>query len=363
MATVSWGSSSSVRRIRTRRTSLAEFLARLAKFAKSKLSSPRTRALVAAFLLFLGLECVVRVVEYGAGSTISETRSVAARKLPSGTPWRGLQVNSWGYWDSDFTAEAPDAGIRRVALLGDSSLMAGDAETNVAARLERGNDRLEVDHFALPGMSPREFTAQFSADVVRRRPETAFVCLTMTPEAEKNPSPRPWVEWHTLELFSSLAGPSAAHAEAGTPPLLLDAATLDYDEFVRLRSPIIGACRLGEPTAEFDRHREEQVAVERLAGECRSAGVRLVLVLVPGEFQLSPQLTAAYCRRQECEPTALDIDLPQRRWRAFAEHLGVSTIDLLPALRESGEVVYMTNSPQWNARGLEVVAAMIGQGI
>lgn len=363
MATVSWGSSSSVRRIRTRRTSLAELFARLIKFAKSKLHSPRTRALVAVFLLFLGLECVVRVVEYGAGSTISESRSVAACKLPSGSPWRGLHVNSWGYWDSDFTAEAPDAGIRRVALLGDSSLMAGDAETNVAARLERGIDRLEVDHFALPGMGPREFTAQFSADVVRRHPEAAFVCLAMTPETENNPSARPWIEWHTLELFSSFAGPSAAHAEASTPPLQLEAAVLDYDEFVRVRSPIIAACRHGEPAAEFDRRRGEQVAVERLAGECRSAGVRLVLVLVPGEFQLSPQLTAAYCRRQECEPAALEIDLPQRRWRAFAEHLGIPTIDLLPALRESGEVVYLTNSPQWNERGLEVVAATIGRGI
>ncbi|MGC3969216.1 MAG: hypothetical protein QM775_18185 [Pirellulales bacterium] len=312
-----------------------------------------------ACLALVVVEFGVRLIELSVGSSLSDSQRLAAAKLRPGQWVRGRYTNSWGYWDREFEAVAAPVGTRRIALLGDATLFAGGAETNVSSMLERLLPRTEVDHFAVTQGGPGEFLAQFQEDVIRRRPEQMIVCLSMAPMAVKAAEESSFARWHTLHLLQAIVGPTTAHAEAD--PFMIDLGQgADYDEYVRRRAATIDACRAD---AEDSQLRADQAAIARLAEVCARQQIPLKLVLVPGEFQLSPQLTASFARRREVEPATLDLELPQRRWRAFGEHLGVDVVDLLPALKASGEIVYCTNSAEWNDRGISLTAETIARGL
>ncbi len=360
MASVSLYSSASPRMIRRRRSGselFAQYVSRPRKKIPARL---KTLAYVCAGLL--AIEAVVRLAEYSAGSSLSDSQRVAAAKLPAGAWLRGRYVNSWGYWDDEFEGGAPIEGTRRIALLGDASLLAGNAQTNVASRLEDLLKHTEVDHLAVAVGGPREFASQISSDVVRRAPHEAVVCLTMTPVAAAPERDERFTQWHTLHFVQAMLSPSTAHADAQT--FSLDARrAADYDDYVRTRASSVFACRETKGSAADAELRAAQNAVTRLAEACRKQRISLTLVLVPGDFQLSPQLTASFCRREELDPAALDLELPQRRWRALGEHLNVGVVDLLPTLRASGDVVYRENSSEWNDRGITLAAETIARGL
>jgi hypothetical protein len=360
MASVSLFSagSSASRTIRTRTPRFpflgVEFLSRY--FSRPH---PRWKLFASACLLVVAVEAIVRVVELGSGATLSDSQRLTAAKLQPGVWLRGRYVNSWGYWDQEFQAGAAPSGIRRVALLGDSSLLAGGPNSNVASMLEDTLANTEVDHFAVAEGGPREFVAQFHADVIRRSPQQLIVCLSMTPPVVNQPQSAGLSQWHTLHFFQAIVGPKMAHAEGESFNFDLTQ-TADYDEFVRRRASAIDVCRADADDSEF---RTAQASISRLAEVCERQRIPLKLVLVPGEYQLSTQLTTSFARRREIDESTLDLELPQRRWRAFGEHLGVEVVDLLPVMKASGEIVYRTNSPEWNERGIALAAETIARGL
>ncbi|MBL9082750.1 MAG: hypothetical protein JNK76_13130 [Planctomycetales bacterium] len=312
-----------------------------------------------AGLLVVAVEAIVRVVELGSGATLSDSQRLTVAKLQPGVWLRGRYVNSWGYWDQEFQVGAAPSGIRRVALLGDSSLLAGGPNSNVASMLEDTLANTEVDHFAVVEGGPREFVAQFHADVIRRNPQQLIVCLAMAPPAIDQPQSAGLSQWHTLHFLQAIVGPNTAHAE-GDPFNVDRTQAVDYDEFVRRRASTIDASRSDIDDSEL---RSAQNSIAQLAQMCERQRIPLKLVLIPGEYQLSTQLTTSFARRREIDATSLDLELPQRRWRAFGEHLGVEVVDLLPTMKASREIVYRTNSPEWNERGIALAAETIARGL
>ena len=96
---------------------------------------PRLKLLSWAGLLVVAVEAIVRVVELGSGATLSDSQRLTVAKLQPGVWLRGRYVNSWGYWNQELQLGAAPSGIRRVAILGDSSLLAGGPNSNVASML------------------------------------------------------------------------------------------------------------------------------------------------------------------------------------------------------------------------------------
>jgi hypothetical protein len=360
MASVSLFSagSSASRTIRTRTSRFAffgsGFLARY--FSRPH---PRLKLLAWAGLFVVAMEAIVRVVELSSGATLSDSQRLTAAKLQPGAWLRGRYVNSWGYWDQEFQAGAAPSGIRRVALLGDSSLLAGGPNSNVASMLEDALANTQVDHFAVVEGGPQEFVAQFHADVIRRNPQHLVVCLAMAPPIIDQPQSARLSQWHTLHFLQAIVGPNTAHAE-GDPFNVDRTQAADYDDFVRRRASTIDASRADVDDSEL---RAAQNSIARLAQMCERQRIPLKLVLVPGEYQLSTQLATSFARRREIDAATLDLELPQRRWRAFGEHLGIEVVDLLPTMKASGEIVYRANSPEWNERGIALAAETIARSL
>lgn len=116
--------------------------------------------------------------------------------------------------------------------------------------------------------------------------------------------------------------------------------------------------------AQLWREAEQQLlAVE---ATCHQAGVPWLLVLIPTEIQVAPEVRQQVLQRLAVDPERFDIDLPQRRLREFAARHDLALIDLLPSLRAAHDPaapLYMPNNTHWNERGNALAGRLLGDRI
>ncbi len=114
---------------------------------------------------------------------------------------------------------------------------------------------------------------------------------------------------------------------------------------VYLRNP-------GSDTSELWDQAEDHL--KRIDSMCLNAGIPWLLVLIPGEVQVDPEIRSQVLEGLNRVPEDYDFDVPQRRLKEFARTRQIPVIDLLPALREAHQAEgrqYVPNDTHWNTRG------------
>ena len=67
------------------------------------------------------------------------------------------------------------------------------------------------------------------------------------------------------------------------------------------------------------------------------SGAGLVLMLIPDEYQVNPEVTQAVLKATGRSIKDYDLDLPQRRLSEFLKANEISYLNLLPAFLERGQ--------------------------
>jgi hypothetical protein len=109
--------------------------------------------------------------------------------------------------------------------------------------------------------------------------------------------------------------------------------------------------------------RETEACLEEFDALCDRAGVPWILLLIPAQVQVDPDLRQAVERRFALSPAELDFDAPQRRLHAFAGARGIPVLDPLPDMREQnrpGHLLYIPDDGHWNVRGNRLAGEMLG---
>jgi hypothetical protein len=321
------------------------------------LSPGLRRAMRVAGVLFTAavlVELGFRLFEVVEGGSLAAGRRIAAAKFAPGVEIGGQTVNRQGYWDDEFATAPAKPGAFRVALVGGESTLGGDARTHFASRLEQIVPGLQIDHFGLPDLTPADWTTQFDRDILPRSPRLVLICVSAD-DVVAGPETADWLECRALRWAGGMLGGTPAQAGDRTPR---DA---DFESFVRRRAPAIAACRTDDDPTLARRWRHSQNALARFVHQCRLHDICVGLVLTPGEYQLAPNLAASYCRNLGLDAGRIDVELPQRRWAAYADKLEVASVDLLPAFRGAGITAYEPASVRWTAEGQAVAAETIGR--
>ncbi len=305
----------------------------------------------AAIVLLAVVESGLRVTEYYFEQPVGFAAQMV--RLPSGAVVNGRTVNALGYVDEEFDDQPLDGKVR-IALLGGRATLAGDAATNLAVQLESLLPGVDVNHFGLPEGNPRRYAAQLKSDVFPSRPHFVLLCLSPADDvATTAEMPSPF-DVRLLQLTSRWL--SATSVGDSTDALRRLTETLDYETYVRRRTTPIRLCRNDDDVALVGRWKAAQTSLTRMVERCREREIGFGIILLPSEFQLNPALADALRRRAGIESDRFDVDLPQRRCTALADHLQLATLDLLPTFRSAGTVLYEASSPDWNAAGRTLAA-------
>lgn len=318
----------------------------------------------------------------------------------------GFVLNRHGFRTPEYSPE-PAPGRLRVVVLADSFAFSrmpwsGSWPTLLEAELaDRLESPVEVINLAVPAVGPRFYLRMWELEGARLSPDVVllafFVGNDFTDESgiplvtRRESGLAHWSEtWRlvrnavrllrerkdgklteTAAQPESRSGPgSEPGSEPGSDPgpepgterpwyrsQFRDAdPELSEDEFLRIEEERL---RLVDDDHRrvFERlFADAREVLARLHRSVQGNGARLVMVVIPDEFQVSPELLRQIEERFEIDPETLDLTLPQRRLASFCREEGLACVDLLPLIEAEPGRVYRLRDTHWNAAGNRLAA-------
>jgi hypothetical protein len=301
--------------------------------------------------------------------------------------------NSGGYTDDEFIVAGPDDLV--VAVIADSFGLGivpmrhnfvSVAESLLRERLEQRYERIAIHNFGVPGVGLPEYARLLTAEVMATNPRLVLLCLFVgndihegntfgAPERERYSLQR-WRVWSATErLIKLLAISSEERAQiaatggggryAGTIPPFIEDSSLEPPSFTPERFMEIELSRM-EVANRHNPWMEKRYP--RLRGGLRhfhqSLGDRLMVLLLPDEFQVNDELYQRLLAKRR-NPSQYERNSPQRRILAFCAELGITCVDLLPPLRraETAGRTYHLRDTHWNARGNRVAGKVLAEAV
>ena len=301
-------------------------------------------------------------------------------------------VNEWGFRDRNHPVVKP-TGSFRVLGLGDSfvygAVSVRDNFLRVAQdELNRKNDyRTDILLMGVPGWSPENELGYLENAGLTLNPDLVIIHFFVGNDVVGIPvrgrvirgnvypttSPVPLRNLlrksHLFVMFESLVlrrmmerlkdVPTGAPAEKGQSVPVSEG----YLKITEQVLPVF----LREPdprTAALWNEAEGYLA--RIDEICRAVGVPWLLVLIPDEIQVDPQVRSQVLTGLAAAPEKHDFDGPQKRLARWAAGQQVRVLDLLPGLRHEHRPdarLYAPNDTHWNRGGNLAAGKMVGRAI
>lgn len=332
--------------------------ARLTSFLKRRSVLAFGWTAYALVMVVLVGELGLRALALATGDRPAERYIARGQTLPPGSQLRGRQVNTQGYWDEEFqTARAP--GTMRIAVLGDEMTLSGDATSNCLAQVEQLNRGVEIYNFGLPGVGPREYAAQVTGDVSRYEPQLVMLFISVGDDITSQLPMPGMFDWRGLHLYQAGAKLFSDRPAARPMPQISAVEPIDRRDYLNRCAGRLSVCRTPLNRRMRRRWQEVEAHLHEVARECRRRDVPLVVVVVPADFQVNPVLCDSMRRRLGYTPEQIDLELPQRRLREFADSAGLPLLDLLPDFKADGPKLYVRHQNLWNQRGNTKAALLI----
>ena len=304
-------------------------------------------------------EALLRGHAFLADDRTPVAQAARSLRLVPGSQFQGRTVNQLGYWDDEFRVHVPP-GVFRVAVLGGGVTLAGTAESNYLSQVERQVPGIEVFNFGVAHTGPREHVAQLVHEVAWYRPDLVLVCLTVDESiTARVPLPGRF-DWRGLR-FGQLAGRWLGRSRSWLDPQQLLEPPSDHESYLSSRAGQLTLCRTPLDQAMRESWDETFLHLDDLVAQCQRRELPLAVVLVPCDFQVNRQLCERLQRRAGLTAHQLDLELPQRQLRAFADARSVPWLDLLPHLRSTTALPYERDASSFNDLGNRVAADALGQ--
>lgn len=331
--------------------------------AHRRLTSPGVRRLARgcyyALVVVVVAEGLLRGYAFWADDRLPVAQAARNLRLVPGSQFQGRTVNQLGYWDDEFASHV-QPGVFRVAVLGGGVTLGGTAETNYLVRIEREVPGIEVFNFGVAQTGPREHVAQLIHEVANYRPDLILVCLSVDESiTARVPLPGRF-DWQSLRIgqfTGRLLGRSRSWLD---PQQLLEPAS-GHEAYLSQRAAQLTLCRTPLDDAMRQSWDETLEHLDDLTAQCDRRALPLAVVLVPSDFQVNRQLCDRLRRRSGLEQHQLDLELPQRRLRAFADARDLPWLDLLPHLRAAPAAPFGRDDTSLNETGNRVAAEALGE--
>jgi hypothetical protein len=322
-----------------------------------------------ALFLLLGELALRGAIAWQGGSPLVSQALDAHRLRPGHDYGAGLRGNRLGYPGRDFDRPCRP-GVLRVAALGDSFAVgpAVPFADNYLTVLEQSLSGVEVFNFGVSGAGPREYREILERDVWLHQPDLVLMSVfvgndvTETLATPRHLDPRQHAlyllgerGWRLLrEHYRQTSTPESATVRGTAPPL-------SPQTFREVEARRLAVCfHPVEPSME-KKWQRALGHLDAIVKSCRGRAV-LAVVLIPDEFQVNPAVLADAIAESGVERDRVDVELPQRRLKAFFAEREVPCLDLLPAFA-GVPGTYAPRDTHWNERGNHLAAGRIREWI
>ena len=339
---------------------------------------------------------------YGDAQTLPELLESSPLGFQPYATHSGFVLNSRGLRAREYTS-VKTPGTLRVVALGDSFTFASGGlpaaqhwpqvlERRLAAR--RGTP-VEVLRLGVPGTGPRFQLRLWQLEAARLTPDVVVLgffvgndFLDASQDLAAGPGEESWAERLASRSYTARAIRNLWRlhgVEEGTPVINVESAggqgitrggfevegyaerfdderpSFTEEAYLDLEARRLALCHRGD--AERFERRLARVAeiLTAFRDEVESTGAYFLVLVIPDEFQVDPELFAGVLTHLGKRREDYDLNLPQRRLAELFAARGIATLDVLPAFREHAAVerLYRPRDSHWNAAGNRLAAELL----
>jgi hypothetical protein len=296
--------------------------------------------------------------------SVADRATLRAFRLKPGHNYgAGLRGDPRGYPQ---TLPPSGAVHYRIAVLGDSFAVGPNVAfaDNALTRLQELLPHSRVMNFGVSGAGPRDYLAVFRRDVPRRPDDMVLVLFYVGNDiTEWLPRPR-YLDIRQnalytfgLDWFEGLRG--CDKSSDGLEPQRLTAFVPDEGWLREIQARQLQVCRVPEPPKMAEHWRRTEQLLQDLYDECEATEAVLFLACLPDRFQVDAATRKAACEVAGVSEGELDLDLPQRKLKAWCKRR-VPFFDLRPALAGRAGV-FAGFDTHWSAEGNRLVAEALAE--
>ena len=326
-------------------------------------------------LIVFNLALALFLSEYGlqlygswSGRSFLVADTIDVYKLVPGHDYGGgLRGNNFGYPGPDFQRNKRP-GIRRVAVLGDSFAVgpAVPFADNFLTLLEGHLQNMEIYNFGISSTGPREYQTVLHEDVWQFHPDIVLVCVFVGNDITESLATPHGMSLRKTALYQFLSRAGRLARERARQPVLSIASSADQfprpplaeQTFREVEARRLLVCQTPPPAGLEKKWQRVLSHLEQIMADCKSRHVPVGFVLIPDEFQVHPAVLTAALRDANLDGDDVDLDLPQRRLRAFCADQAVPCLDLRPFFEDVPDT-YAFRDTHWNVRGNRLAAEKI----
>jgi len=297
------------------------------------------------------------------------------RGKPS-SPDYGGKLNSRGFKGAEYTQAKP-ANTYRIVSLGDSfAFGVVPSQYNYNSRIERQLNRkltdkgkqFQVINMGIPGIGPRDYLALLANEGVQLNPDMVIISLFIGNdilEAEKVLDKKR--EWYTysyvLSFFNYVIEVQKKYEGkiyGGKSGYDDQRPTIEAQKFLDIQTGRAQILLKNDPDylAAFSSQIEYLKQIKKI---CDSKNIKLLVVMIPDENQVNPELQQQVIAKWQATPQQIDIRQPNQALANTFTAQSIPYIDLLDTFlaQSKQENLYKPRDTHWNIAGNRVAAQAI----
>jgi len=288
------------------------------------------------------------------------------RGKPFANDW-GFKLNSLGFKDVEFSHEKGQA--YRILGLGDSFAFGvvpydNNYLTLLESGLQKKSTNVEVFNMGIPSTGPKEYLSLLVREGLDYHPDMVLVSLFVGNDFLESIKTRKWYTYSYVASFfhyaMALGRKYERHAVHGEGQYCDDCANFNEDAYVKLEMERSFIFVPESPLflSALDRVLESLVKIHEI---CKKSGIKLVVLIVPDEVQINPQLQSEVRRQLATEGKGWNATQPNEKLAEKMKAMNIDFLDLYPYFLEEAHQhqLYRPRDTHWNIAGNQFAATTI----
>ncbi len=283
-------------------------------------------------------------------------------------PEYNFRLNSQGFKDVEFKAEKDPETIRILGL-GDSfayGVVPYDYNyyTRLEEKLKQRDYNLEIINMGIPNLSPKDYLALLVAEGLPLKPDQVIVSFFIGNDFEDSQRSI-WSYSYVisfLKFLIELQNSYEGNIIHGNLQYEDDFPTFSDEKFLEMQVGRTDLFLVDDPRLE-ERVRGIMTYLRAMKEVCDRQQIQFLVILIPDELQVNPDLQAKVITTLNKNPQAFDFTLPNQYLQQELTQAEIEFLDLLPYFQGYSKLerLYKPNDSHWNIAGNELASELIFQ--